>query len=365
MRKMKILVVGPSPIKSKGGMATVIKGISEDKTLADDFDITIFDSFIDGNIIVRLLYSIFAYFKFIIMFKKYDLFHVHMASNGSTFRKAYYIRTLKRHNKRVIVHIHGAGYLAFYNKLNNRRKESVVKTINMADIIIALSEEWKLKLELELGIQNILVLNNGIDTEPFSHAVNNVLLTRGCFLFLGRLGERKGTYDLVEAITQIRDAGVKITCYMAGDGDVEKIQSIVKERKLEDYIKVVGWVDFNEKVELLKKVGTVVLPSYNEGLPMALLEGMAAGKIVISSNVGAIPELVTQGKNGYIINPGDITALKDAMYNVIYKEDSLSIISENNINKINADFSRKKMHRILAGYYRKLEKKVEVKCRME
>ena len=62
---MKILVIGPSDTKSRGGMATVINGIRNSKVLNDKFDIDIFPSYIDGNIVVRLLYSIYVYVKFL------------------------------------------------------------------------------------------------------------------------------------------------------------------------------------------------------------------------------------------------------------------------------------------------------------
>lgn len=60
--------------------------------------------------------------------------------------------------------------------------------------------------------------------------------------------------------------------------------------------------------ELLRKSSVLVLPSYNEGLPMAILEGMACGKAIISTTVGAIPEVVKK-ENGILVQPGDVTAL--------------------------------------------------------
>ena len=105
---MRVLEIGPSSTGSKGGMATVIQGISESKELNKIHDIDLFDSYIDGNIFTRIIFSIYSYFKFYTVYKKYDLFHIHMASYGSSFRKMYYIKLLKKKNKKVIVHIHGA-----------------------------------------------------------------------------------------------------------------------------------------------------------------------------------------------------------------------------------------------------------------
>lgn len=99
---------------------------------------------------------------------------------------------------------------------------------------------------------------------------------------------------------------------MAGDGEVEQVRARVAERGLEDRVAVLGWVDGEKKLELLRNAAAVVLPSYHEGLPMAILEGMAAGKAIISTTVGAIPEVVTGG-NGTLVEPGDVIALAQAL----------------------------------------------------
>ena len=113
---MKVLIVGPSPTRSKGGMATVIEEIEKDKMLNSQFKIDIFESYIDGNKLKVLLYSIFAFLKFYFTKKNYDIYHVHAASYGSTFRKGFYVRAIKKWGKKVILHIHGAEYMVFYEK---------------------------------------------------------------------------------------------------------------------------------------------------------------------------------------------------------------------------------------------------------
>lgn len=120
--KKRILVVGPSPTRSKGGMATVIEEIEKDKKLNEQFDIDIYESFIDGNKVVRFFFSIYAFVKFCLTKKKYDLYHVHVASRGSTFRKGHYVDVIKRWNKKVILHVHGAQYLVFYDEITKKSK---------------------------------------------------------------------------------------------------------------------------------------------------------------------------------------------------------------------------------------------------
>ncbi|MGB8452076.1 MAG: glycosyltransferase family 4 protein [Anaerocolumna sp.] len=349
---MKVLVIGPSPTKSKGGMATVIRGISEDSNLNQMFDIDIFESYIDGSKIIRLLYTIYSYLKFCTIYKKYDLFHVHMASYGSTFRKAFYISTLKRHGKKVIVHIHGASYLVFFDKLKQEKKQCVIDTLKSADMVIALSDKWKESFVSTFGLTNCVSLNNGINIDEFAGARSDTIRYKDSFLFLGRLGTRKGAYDLIEAIDRAAKKGVNITCYMAGDGEIQKVKAIIKEKQLENHIIINGWVDFEGKIELLKKVSTVVLPSYNEGLPMAILEGMASQKAIITTRVGAIPEVVKDGENGFVIEPGNIDALTAALISCSNNVNILERMALNNSLKINNEFSRKYINGKLAVYYK-------------
>lgn len=353
---MKILVIGPSPENSKGGMATVIRGIREDKTLNSQFDIDIFDSYIDGSKPKRLLYTMKAFLQFKKIYDKYDLFHIHAASYGSTFRKARYINFLKEHNKKVILHIHGAAYMDFYAKLSKSKKQYVTDVLNRCDKVIALSDEWKDRFEKTFGLKNCIAVPNGIDTEDFSVAITPKGEYTNAFLLLGRLGKRKGAYDLVDAVEIVAKTHPEVMLYMAGDGEIEEVRAKIKEKHLEKNIELKGWVDGNGKKELMKTVATITLPSYNEGLPMTILEGMSAGKAIISTDVGAIPEVVKE-ENGLIIHAGDVQALAKAMEECMTNPEKVYTMGQNNIKKMDEQFSRKKMHRTLAQCYREVAEK--------
>ena len=353
----KILIVGPSSTKSKGGMSTVIGEILEDNELKNKYDISAYESYIDGTKFRVLLYSIWAIFKFIVtgQAKKYDVYHIHAASYGSTFRKRIYLKIIKKYKKKVILHIHGAEYMVFFDKLSKKKKRQVIDTLQVADMVIALSNEWKNKFDNKFGLTNCYVLENGINTEKLAPAIVDTKKNQTSFVTLGRLGKRKGTYDLVDAIEIARKKVPNIRCYLAGDGEIDKFCNIIVERGLQNNIEVVGWADFTKKLELLSKVSTVVLPSYNEGLPMSILEGMATGKAIISTTVGAIPEMVKE-ENGILIQPGDVQALADALVKCSTNLKMLEDMSQKNINKIYEQFSMKSMHLKLMSYYKQVIK---------
>ena len=353
----KILIVGPSSTKSKGVMSTVIGEILEDNELKNKYDISAYESYIDGTKFRVLLYSIWAIFKFIVtgQAKKYDVYHIHAASYGSTFRKRIYLKIIKKYKKKVILHIHGAEYMVFFDKLSKKKKRQVIDTLQVADMVIALSNEWKNKFDNKFGLTNCYVLENGINTEKLAPAIVDTKKNQTSFVTLGRLGKRKGTYDLVDAIEIARKKVPNIRCYLAGDGEIDKFCNIIVERGLQNNIEVVGWADFTKKLELLSKVSTVVLPSYNEGLPMSILEGMATGKAIISTTVGAIPEVVKE-ENGILIQPGDVQALADALVKCSTNLKMLEDMSQKNINKIYEQFSMKSMHLKLMSYYKQVIK---------
>ena len=219
-----------------------------------------------------------------------------------------------------------------------------------ADEVIALSADWKKKFDETFGLKNCVVLENGVDTERLKPAITSVKNHPHTFVSLGRLGERKGTYDLINAIEQVKAQISDIKCYLAGDGDIDRCEQIVEEKNLKSNIIIVGWADFDKKLELLSSVSTVVLPSYNEGLPMAILEGMACGKAIISTTVGAIPEVISD-ENGILVEPGDVQALAQALIECSQNLQFMNSISKNNIKKIDSEFSMKVMHQKLAQYY--------------
>lgn len=107
---------------------------------------------------------------------------------------------------------------------------------------------------------------------------------------------------------------------MAGDGDIEQAQNLVTTLNLENYIKLPGWIGPDERDILLTEADVFVLPSYNEGLPLAMLEAMAWELPVIVTPVGGIPEIVTQSDNGLIVDPGNVEQLSDAVKSLIENE---------------------------------------------
>ena len=96
-------------------------------------------------------------------------------------------------------------------------------------------------------------------------------------------------------------------------GQREKLYRIIAASGCDSQIEVLGLVSGKEKDKALETAHCLVLPSYGEGLPVAILEAMGHGRAIIATRVGAIPELITDGREGFLIQPGDVEALAERM----------------------------------------------------
>ena len=113
----------------------------------------------------------------------------------------------------------------------------------------------------------------------------------------------------------------RLQLLLGGDGDIEEVNQIITNEKLERIVKYEGWVSGNKKVELLNMADAYILPSYNEGLPISVLEAMSYELPIISTRVGGIPEILEDGTNGFIMEPGDKKAIKEAIERLMDDED--------------------------------------------
>jgi glycosyltransferase involved in cell wall biosynthesis len=133
-------------------------------------------------------------------------------------------------------------------------------------------------------------------------------------LFLGRLEAGKGIYDLLEAIAALRAdsaaqlSDIRLVC--AGEGDRAGVARYAQQLGIADAVKFTGWVGPSGKRALLEHAAVFALPSYDEALPMTVLEAMSAGVPVVVPPVGGLPEVVADGVSGYLVAPGDTAGLK-------------------------------------------------------
>ena len=140
----------------------------------------------------------------------------------------------------------------------------------------------------------------------------NAALIRPLWVVAARLEEQKGHAVLFDALAEVWKQGLDFTLAVAGDGSRRgALEERARALGLGKHVHFLGTVD--EPGPLLAAADAVVLPSLWEGLPLTLLEAMARSRPVVASAVGGVPELITHGENGWLVPPGDVTALAEAL----------------------------------------------------
>ena len=301
------MMVGTNP-ESRGGVSSVLCMYR----VAGLFEKVLFlASYTDGSLLRKLSYYVGFLTQFgwaLISQPDIRLVHIHTASRGSFLRKSIVMMLSKAAGKKTVVHIHGAEFKQFYEQAPLLLRKIIRKLLGSCDTIIALSEQWKKDLSRISGNPRIRVIYNPtVMQAPFFANENMPQNTKVNFLFMGRLGQRKGVYDIIESARQIRAENVKINLY--GDGEIENVKTMIRACGVEDIVHVCGWIDGSEKDQAFRDANVLILPSYNEGFPISVLEAMAYGIPVVATDVGGIAECVEDGVNGYLIKPGDCDKL--------------------------------------------------------
>lgn len=243
------------------------------------------------------------------------VFHVHLSQKGSTLRKGLVCTLLRLLRCRYIVHCHAAVDTPFHNWVPAAVREVLIWGLGGAKYIVALTQMWSgyyLQL-LKCDPDRIVVLPNPV-VLPISIPARE-MRREVKFLFLGRIGERKGAHDLIRAFAALPNE-VRRNCRLtlAGDGDIDGARELAKEMGCEAETMVYGWRGREEVERLLALADVFVLPSRGEGMSAAVLEAMAWGLAIISSAAGGASEFLEQGQNSLLVQPGDTQGLTNAIY---------------------------------------------------
>lgn len=135
---------------------------------------------------------------------------------------------------------------------------------------------------------------------------------------VGRLCEQKGQMLLVEAVRRLVSQGVACRLTLVGDGPMRSaIESQIRQHQLEDHIHLTGNATGDEVQAHLLAARAFVLPSFGEGLPVAIMEALALGRPVVTTYIAGIPELVQPGVNGWLVPAGCVEALVEALRSVL------------------------------------------------
>lgn len=332
-REKNIILQIGSSLDDKGGIATVMNEIISSR-LGKKYNIKQISTYVKGHPYKLFMKAILKILVFNYIYN-IEIAHIHMASKGSFYRKSLIISLCRLLHIKTILHAHGSEFEKFYD--SSKHKKYIKKTLNKVDKLIVLSNSWKEFYSKLVDEDKIQVVYNGVKIYDKVEKKHNEV-KQG--LFLGRMGKRKGIYDLIEAVELLRNENnYNFKIVLAGDGEIGNVKKIIKTNGLQKYFEIVGWIDGKRKDEILNNSDFLVLPSYNEGLPMSILEAMSRKVLVISTNAGGIPEIINNGNNGILIEAGNIYELKSAIKNAIIPNDNIENIKNKALETIKEKFN--------------------------
>jgi glycosyltransferase involved in cell wall biosynthesis len=288
--------------------------------------ITVVPTYIEGSVWQRLMLSAHGMLRasWLLLLRRTDVLHVHLGAaghGGSVVRKAVPLWAARVVGIPTVVHGHSYDFGGWFDRLPSAGQR-LVRRLLMADRWVVLGQrhvdEHASRLLLPDG--RISVLHNAVRIPEIPVGQSGV--ERVHAVMLGRLGARKGSYDLIAAVGMLdEDIRDRLRVTLAGDGEVDEVRAAVTAAGLDETIQVAGWLDPTARDELLMAAHVFVLPSRDEGLPMALLEAMAYGLAPVTTMVGSIGEAVRDGVNGLIVAPGRPDRIAEALTTLVTDED--------------------------------------------
>lgn len=346
---MKVLMIGAGR-NVRGGVSSVVNSYY-DAGLDKMCELTYLPTMQDGSKLKKLFVAAWARVCFEKLVKNCEILHVHMSADNSFYRKAVFVRKAYKEKKKIIIHMHGSTFDLFYKeRCSEAQKLEVREIFRMADKVIALSEDWKKFLAKYIcEADKIEVIYNAVKMpEVYEKDYANQKM-----LFLGILGQRKGTYDLIEVLPEIFAKYPKAHIYFGGDGEREQAERLCREKGIAEQVTFLGWIRGAEKDKMLKECSIYVLPTYHEGMPMSVLEAMSHGIAVASTYVGGIPHLIKDGENGLLCEAGDEEALKKILEELLESPEKRETLGQKAAEKIQTEFNvQTSIQKVLALYHK-------------
>jgi len=296
------LIMLGTAFETRGGIAAVVNAYRA-QGLFERWPIAYVPTHCDGGAVRKFLTAGKALFTIIALLarQRRAVMHVHCASHASFWRKSVFMAIGMLAKCPVIFQLHGGGFARFYETQCGAAGRRIIRFfLDRASCVIVLSDRWRAWITRVTENPRIVCIPNpvaALEERPASQRKNIVL-------FLGRLERSKGIFDLLDAVCALRASIPDIRLVCAGEGDIDCVARYAERLGIGDAVGLTGWIGTAEKRSLMNRAAVFVLPSYAEGLPMSLLEAMAAGLPVVATEVGGIPDVVSDGANGFLFRPG-------------------------------------------------------------
>jgi len=350
--KQKLIYVTPIP-PPFGGIAILSNSILK-AGLKDKFDIIQLNTAtkgltekIDSIRIKGVFNSIGNYFKlFFICIKHPEAKYAFLTgtSNAGIYRDIWYMLILWFFRKKILFNLHGTRNLENGFSL---KKQVTLWTIKMSYLVLSPTKVdynaalnlTKKKNKVKLFYNSTYIEKNLLIYETNTQTRNNYLNIIG----IGRLSDAKGAFDLIDVCIKLIKENYKIKMIWIGRGAYEaddiKAKKIIEENQCSENIILLKDLSEEEKYKQIHHSDIFVLPTKNDNLPISILEAMACAKPVLSTYMGAIPEVIIPQVNGWLIHVNDKTSLYNLLKSFCVDSSSFEKMGLKNKNDFDSIYS--------------------------
>lgn len=363
--KERILIVGPTP-PTIGGIARWTQGILE-SDLAEEFAIEVFDTSppredsLSGRsrfTFRRALASLIMLVRFSKMTvgRRPRFVHINTSYHWAFPRDGLMVWIAWLFGARTALHLHGGDFEAFYSSCRGPLRAFARRTLQRVDVVISITRDTQDFLRRQLAREDALYLPNFVRLEHFSPRIPEADVQQTArtarpveVLFVGWIIEEKGVAELLEAARAIPDVRVSL----AGPSDPDflaRIDHLLGE--LQDRVSLLGSLPHAAVVDLYARSDVFALPTHREGFPNVIIEAMASGLPVITTPVGAIPEIIDDEVEGFLVAVGDVETLRDRLERLSGDERLRAWMGERGRRRVCEHFSLERVVRQLSDVYR-------------
>jgi glycosyltransferase involved in cell wall biosynthesis len=301
VQRLAVAHLGPG-LDGPGGMPAVLRGLLA-SPLAERHDLIAITTHRPGGTAAWTV----AFARALVAFVRWSLAapaglaHVHMTVRGSMYRKGVVVAVATLLRRPVVLHVHaGAVELTtFHARLGPVRRRAMGWVLRRCARVLAVSGASGHVLQTRYGARAVEVVPNAIAPVIAGDERVHASPTPTVLYLGGFANPVKGGGVLLAALPALRRGCPAAVAEIAGPGD-PPAGLLAREG-----VRWLGWLDDTAKHAALERADVFVLPSTSEGLPVALLEAMAHGKAVVASRVGGVPEIVEDGREALMVEPGD------------------------------------------------------------
>ena len=358
--KISVLLISPLP-PPIGGIASwtpnIIKFFASN---GSNIELTLLNSALKGktitsNSLIKRYYSgIYSFvwinitFKRLIRDNKPSLIHLVSSSSLALYKDYFLIGLARMFKIPVVMHWRFGRIPALADSRNWEWK--LLKAVIRRSCISIVIDSKSYKTLQNAGFKNIVNIPNplGMDIEQKSKAIFGKLNLRqkNRLIFVGHIVRSKGVYELVEACSQLPIVH-ELSLIGPGEEDIKhELEAIASKRENGTWFKLIGALNKDQVLEQMIYSPVLILPSYTEGFPNAVLEGMAMGCAVIATDVGAIPEMLNvQSKNpcGICVTPKHVEKLKEAILELMHDPAKMEEMGRNGVERVLSTYTMEKI----------------------